>query len=177
MRRLILSWLGEKYQRRLGVATPYFDEIVRHAPGAVVPILGFVPATAYGSHSPEPVLHMVRLGATVAQDCGTCLEIGVRAARRAGVTEHDVESAVERRTADLTPELEAAVRFGDRMARLQDAPAERDVIRARFGERGLVEASIAAAGAMTFPVVQRGLGLARSCTAPIVTSGGEHRDE
>jgi alkylhydroperoxidase family enzyme len=177
MLRPLLFWLGERYQRRLGVATPYFDEVVRHAPGALVPILGFVPATAYGSRTPDNVLHMVRLGATVAQDCGTCLEIGVRMARRAGVAANDVEAAVRGRATDLAPELAAAVRFGDRIARLEDAPAERDVIRAHFGEGGLVEASIAAAGAMTFPVLQRGLGFARTCTAPGVQQPGDDRSE
>lgn len=163
MFRPVLRWLGHRYQRRLGVRTPYFEDVVRYAPGAIVPIVGFVPATLYGHRLPGELLHMIRLGATRTQDCGTCLEIGIHLARRDGVPEPLIESAVQGRAEGLEPELGAALRFGERLGRGEDAPQERELLRTRFGTPGLVEASIAAAGSLTFPALQLGLGHARAC--------------
>lgn len=163
MIRPILRWVARRHQRRLGVETPYLDEVIEHAPGAVVPILGFIPAAGYGSHLPPDTLHVVRLGATLAQDCGTCLSIEVNRALAAGVPREVIAAAVGGSRKTLEPELEAARRFGERVARGLDVEEERTSLRDRFGARGVIEASIAVAGALTFPAVQRGMGHARAC--------------
>lgn len=172
MVRSTLRWLGRQYQRRLGVSTPYFDDVVRHAPGAILPILGFIPATAYGHRLPPPALHMVRLGATTAQSCGICLDIGVRQARRAGVSADLIEAAIGGEGSRLEPALEAALRFGERLGSVGDAPEERELIREHYGTAGLVEASIAVAGSVTFPVLQRGLGYGSACSPPSLAGAG-----
>jgi len=177
MIRSVLYWLGRQHQRRLGVSTPYFDEVIRHAPGAVVPILGFLPATGYGSRMPVTALHMVRLGAAVSQDCGTCVEIGVQMASRDGVSPPLVEAAITGQGGRLDAGLAAALRFGERIARRQDAPGEREVIRAHFGNAGLVEASVAEAGSLTFPALQRGLGFSRACSVRDASYAEDRGDE
>lgn len=163
MIRGILKWLGRRHQKRLGVETPYFTELVEEAPGSIVPILGFMWAARSGSHLPVTVLHMVRLGATLSRDCGTCLEIGVRHALGDGVPRGVIDAALRGPGEALEADLEVALRFGERLGGGLDVEEERERLRARFGTRGVIDASIAVAGALTFPAVQRGMGYGVSC--------------
>lgn len=163
MFRPVLRWLGRRYQSRLGVETPYFDEVVEHAPGALLPIVGFMPSVSYGRCLPPTVLHMVRLGATMASDCGTCLEIAVNLAVRDGVSPEAVAMAVHGPRENLDSDARLGLQFGKRLGGALDVPAERAALLDRFGPRGPIEASIAVAGALTFPAVQRGMGFSRSC--------------
>ncbi|HSM04660.1 MAG TPA: carboxymuconolactone decarboxylase family protein [Longimicrobiales bacterium] len=163
MRRYLMGKLIEGFERRLGVELPYLNEIATHAPGAFVPILMFMPATAYGPTLPSTVIHMVRLGATQALDCGECLEIAVNVARQEGVGPEDIATALSGRADDLPAEHAEAFEFGRRLGVGQDAEEVRRAIRARYGERGLIEASMAAATSHLFPVLKKGMGFARAC--------------
>ena len=63
----------------------------------------------------------------------------------------------------LSPGVRAAFRFGQALALGLDAEEERARIRSEWGESALVEASVAAAYAVTFPIVKRGMGHAHAC--------------
>jgi hypothetical protein len=163
MIRAVLTWLTRRYQRHLGVETPYMDEVVEHAPGALLPLVGFIPASLYGRPLPTRVLHMVRLGATLSRECGTCLEIGTTLALRDGVPARLVEAAVRGAPEELGDELRLGLRFGERLGGGLEVHAEREEIRRRYGPRGVIAASVAVAGSLTFPAVQRGMGYGGAC--------------
>ena len=163
MRRYLLTKLTHRFERFLGVELPYLRAVVEHAPGAMIPIGMSMPAAGYGGVVPAPVLHMVRLGATQAQDCGECLQIAVNVARRDAVAGSDIEAAVHGRHSTLSEEYREAYLFGTHVGAGLDADELRESLRARYSERGLIELSMAAAGAQFFPVLKRGMGYARAC--------------
>ena len=182
MKRYILKRIVARLERFLGVDLPHLEEIVEQAPGAMVPIGLFMPASSYGRTVPSDVLHMVRIGATQAQECGECLQIAVNVARKEGVPPELLQAAVRGRFAELRPDLADAVEFGERVGSGLDASAEREALRARFGPRGVIEVSMAAATAHLFPALKRGMGFAQACrvdaldlgvTAPAETPAGE----
>jgi hypothetical protein len=74
-----------------------------------------------------------------------------------------VEAAV-RGDADALEDAEAeALAFAERVGTGLDANAERESVRRRFGDAGVVELSIAVASAHVFPVLKRGMGYAQAC--------------
>ena len=171
MTRYLLSRLIDHFERFLGVELPYLREIVTSAPGAMLPIGLFMPASSYGRHIPSDVLHMVRLGATKAQDCGECLQISVNIASRDGVSSSVLRAAVHGRIEHLSAALADAFLFGQGVGSGLEVTPEREALRSRFGERGVIEASMAAATALLFPALKRGMGFAQTCDLEALTIG------
>ena len=163
MKRLLLSKLVTRVEARLGVPLPYLRTVVDHAPSALLPIGLSMPAGAYGRRVPAPVLHMVRIGASWAQDCGECVQIAVNMALEDSVPAPEIQSALADRLDELPPDRREGFEFGSRISRGDQAEQIREALRARYGERGLIEASMAAAGAQFFPVLKRGMGFAQAC--------------
>lgn len=150
-------------ERRLGVELPYLREVGRSAPALLPRLFFFLPLSAYGRVVPSGVLHVARIGATLAQDCGECLPIAVNVALQDGVPRATVEAAVRGDT-DALAEAEAeALAFAERISSGLDAVEEREAVRARFGDAGVVEMASAVASSQLFPVLKRGMGFAVSC--------------
>lgn len=163
MIQTLLTKLVMRFEKTLGVGLPYLHAVVADAPGALVPIGLSMPASSYGQVVPAPVLHMVRLGATQALDCGECLQIAVNLAVKDSLEADDIRAALDGRLDHLSPEYAEAFEFG-RLASGQPVPLEtREAIRMRYSDRGLIEASMAASGAQFFPVLKRGMGYADAC--------------
>jgi alkylhydroperoxidase/carboxymuconolactone decarboxylase family protein YurZ len=150
-------------ERSLGVTLEYLREVGRVLPGALPRLAFFVPLVRYRRALPASVLNVARIGATLSQDCGECLQIAVNVALQEGVPRHTVEAAV-RGDADALEDAEAeALAFAERVGTGLDANAEREWVRRRFGDAGVVELSIAVASAHVFPVLKRGMGYAQAC--------------
>lgn len=173
MIRTLMMKLLARFERLLGVELPYLRVVIEYSPSALVPIALSMPPSAYGRRVPASVLHMVRLGATQAQDCGECLQIAVNMARRDAVDAEDIRAALAGRLGALPPEMAEAFEFG-RLAGGQPVSTDcREALRARYAEKGLIEASIAAASAQFFPVLKRGMGFAHACQLDRLEYGGD----
>ena len=160
MLRFLRQRLITRFEAVLGVGLPYLRHIERHRPGLMLPIGLSMPAMSYGSHMPFGLLHLVRLGATIAQDCGECLQIAVNMAARDGLAAETIRTALR---GDADGFEATAFAFGRQLGLGLDAPEERDAIRKQWGEQGLIEAANAAASALFFPALKRGLGFAEAC--------------
>lgn len=163
MRRFLLKKLAARFEGFLGVELPYLYSVIEHAPGAVFPIVLSMPSANYGKSVPAPVLHMARLGATKAQDCGECLQIAVNVALQEDVSANHIEAVLTGRQSDSPSEYVDAFEFGSRVGAGFEADELRSAMRDRYSERGLIELSMAAAGAQFFPVLKRGMGFAEAC--------------
>ena len=122
------------------------------------------PFLEHRTHVAPAPWHLARLAATRAQDCGTCVQTIVNAARADGVAADTLGAAL----ADgdgLAPDEALAWRFGDAVARQADG---RDAliaeVRAAFGEAGHAELALAVATAQLFPILKRGLGQDIACS-------------
>jgi len=120
----------------------------------------------YAKHTTADIRHLAALGATRAQDCGACVQIGVNLARGDGVEAEVLRAALGRDSS--TPLAEAqrdALHFG-RAVTLQERGAAdlRERLRNRFGDGAVVELSWAVAVAQFYPVLERAMGFAESCS-------------
>jgi len=161
--RRVLRRLVRAYEKSLGTELPYLDDVVTHRPGALLPLSALAVGGRFGRRMPTDTLHMVRIGATWAHDCGACVQIAVDFAVADGLSPSAIENALEGRDELLSPGMRSAFRFGEAVALGRDGESEREFIRAEWGRAALVEASVAAAYAVTFPILKRGMGHARAC--------------
>jgi alkylhydroperoxidase family enzyme len=151
-------------ERRLGGSLDYVRHILDTSFGAFLRFTWVLPLNEYRRALPADAYFVARLAATRDADCGTCLQIEANLARRAGVPADVVRAAVDGRPDALPRPLQDVHRLAEAVVRATyDEDGLREELRARFGERGLVELALAIASCRVFPVVKRTLGYAKSC--------------
>jgi alkylhydroperoxidase family enzyme len=164
--RAIIERQLRKEERLLGTGSlDYVRHILRTARGAFFRFMGVMPLAQYRRSLPPDAYHVARLVATQHEDCGTCVQIEVRLARKSGVSAEIVRAAIERKPETLPERLAAVYRFAEAVVAATYAEGDlRERIRKEYGERGLVEMALGMASCRVFPVTKRALGFAVSCS-------------
>lgn len=158
-------------ERRLGVALPYMREIARVAPDLLDRLTQITNVAQYAEHAPRDIRHLAALGATTAQDCGACVQIGVNLALADGVEPELLRTALSSdEAAPLTEEQADAFEFGRAVAvQSPDTDVLRQRLRERHGDAAVVSLSWAIAVAQFYPILKRAMGFAQTCSAYGVT--------
>ena len=164
LRRLILGRIGS-VEKEWGVSLEYCKFILRVSLRAFFKFGKFMAVDEYRRVLPVGPCYVARIVAVRDADCGTCVQIAVKQARKAGVPAEQLRAALDGNLNALPEELREAYRFAEAVITAsseQDALRER--IRQRFGDEGLIEMALAIASCRTFPMVKRALGYAVSCS-------------
>ena len=123
---------------QLGVELDHLRTMGRVTQGLLGRVALFMPLLAYRKRVPNDLFQMAALGATLAQDCGHCLQIAVNLAVQSGMAPKVVEAAVRGRTEALTGAQADAFVFGERVSTGLDVEEVRRALEARVGEGGMV---------------------------------------
>lgn len=133
----------------------------------------FRPLSLHRRRAPVVLWHLARIAADREQDCGTCLQIAVTAARRDGVPAATLRAALADDAAGLTADERLAVAYGRAVAaRAPDVDVCVTQVRSRWGETVLTELALAVATVQVFPVLKRGLGQATACALVEIDTDG-----
>jgi len=164
MLQAFFNWQISKMERHLGVSLDYFRHVAATSPSAAIRMARFSKLAQAGK-GPREALLVASIVGSMADDCGSCVQIGVNLARKAGVS-REVLSAILARDPDRLPaELADVYRFSEAVTMNTDEQDDaRERIRKRFGEKGLIEISMAVAMHRVYPTFKRGLGFAKSCS-------------
>lgn len=163
IRQLILRRLAAE-EKQLGASLDYMRHILSVSLGAFFKFVKIFPLASYRRALPAAPCHVARLVATRDADCGTCLQIEVNLARKAGVPVEVLRAALDARPELLSEELADVYRFAEAVVKATyDEGPLRERLRSRYGERGLVEVAMAMAACRVFPIAKRALGYAVSC--------------
>ena len=150
-------------ERQTGCEMPYLRTLADASGGAFTRWMLAMPAADYRKAAPRDAWHLARLGATVAQDCGTCVQVVVTVAQRDGVAATTLRQALDD-PYGLYDDAKAAYQFGHSVAsQANDVAARVAEVEALFGHEAHVELAMAVATCHLFPVVKRGLGQALAC--------------
>ncbi len=151
-------------ERQTGCEMPYLKTLADTSRGAFARWMLAMPAAQYRQRAPLDAWHLARLGATVAQDCGTCVQLIVTVAQRDGVSTTTLRQALDAPD-DLYGDARAAYAFGHAVAsQAADVADHVAEVEALFGHEAHVELAMAVATCQIFPVIKRGLGQALSCS-------------
>jgi alkylhydroperoxidase family enzyme len=123
IRRLILRKLDAE-ERKLGVSVEYLRHIVRVSLRAFFKLLRVIPLATYRRRLPLDALHVARLAAVRAADCGTCLQITANLAKQDGVPLEILRAAVAGNPGALPPQMAEVFRFAEAVARASGAEEE-----------------------------------------------------
>lgn len=164
----MFSWFIDrqitKAERDLGVSLDYARWIARVSLPATLRMAKFT--KLLNKHrGPTRAVHVASIVGAMADDCGSCVQIGVNLARKAGVPRELLEAVVRRNPDGLPDDLADLYHFAD--ATTQNGPQldeYRERVRGHYGDEGLVEIALAVAMHRVFPTLKRGLGFAKSCS-------------
>lgn len=127
----------------------------------------FLQATALARHRetvpPEASL-VAGLVGVMAEDCGSCVQILVDMAREGGVHDAVIEAVLVADTSKMTGDAQIAFLFASAIvARSSAADDIREIVRQRWGDKGIVDLTMATQANRLYPMVKTGLGFAGSC--------------
>jgi alkylhydroperoxidase family enzyme len=143
----------------------YLHELIDDAPAAFEAYLGFQQSMgAFRGAAPDDVRCVARVAAVQSEDCGPCLQLGVRMAVEAGVDKELIRTALQRPEA-LPPKMRRVYDFARAVAVNAPESAElREQVLADYGRDVVAELAVTIAAARVYPTIKRGFGLAKSCS-------------
>lgn len=132
----------------------------------------FLQATALARHRetvpPEASL-VAGLVGVMAEDCGSCVQILIHMAREGGVHDAVIEAVLVADTSKMTGDAQLAFLFASAIvARSSVADDIREIVRQRWGDKGIVDLTMATQANRLYPMVKTGLGFAGSCQNVLV---------
>jgi len=168
LRRFIQSRISAA-EKDLGVPLEYSRYILRVSLRAFFKFAKFLAVDGYRRVLPPGPSCVARIVAVRDEDCGTCVQIAVNQARKAGVPAKHLQAVLDGNLDVLPEELQEAYRFAESVVtRSGTEGASRELIRLRYGDEGLIEMALAIASCRVFPVTKRALGYAVSCSSVVV---------
>lgn len=151
-------------EKQVGCEMPYLRTLADASGAAFRRWMLAMPVTMYRKRAALDAWHLARLGATVAQDCGTCVQVIVTVAQDAGVAATTLRQALDDPT-QLYDDARDAYAFGHAVAsQAEDVPHHVARMDALFGHEAHVELALAVATCQIFPALKRGLGQSLACS-------------
>lgn len=169
MLRWFLSRLIDKAEQQTRENADWMRDMLGYSRAAFVKFALFVPLARHRSAAPADALHIARIAAAKAEDCGPCLQTTINYALAGGVSPTLVKAAADGDIEALGPDLGAVYRFADAVANRDPAcEDERPTLCELYGAAAIVDFSLAIATTRVFPTVKRGMGYALSCNKVVI---------
>ena len=160
-------------ENTIGVPLDYQRDMAAAAPGSALKLQEIARLIRENQSVPEHVALMAALGATMAEDCGDCVQIYVNLALKAGIDKAIVKAALENHLSDLPADLKLGFCFGRVVSENDPMLLEKGAaLEAKFGRKALVDLALVIALARFYPTVKRALGHSRTCAEARVSVEG-----
>jgi alkylhydroperoxidase family enzyme len=164
LRTIILARIASA-EKNWGVSLEYCKFILRVSRRAFFKFAKFLAVDEYRRVLPAAPFYVARIVAIRDADCGSCVQIAVSQAKKAGVPAEILRAVVDGNLDNLPEELRDACQFAEAVVTSNgEEDALRERIRLRYADEGLIEMALAIASCRTFPTIKRALGYAVSCS-------------
>ena len=133
-------------------------------------------ASSHREVVPVEASFAAKIVGALAEDCGPCTQLVVDMALEAGMPKDQIEAVLRRDLRAMTATTSRlAFRFADAVVRRSaDDEDYRDAVRAQWGEKGVIDLTMALQMGRMFPMVKAALGYAKECRR--VTVDGHNVD-
>jgi hypothetical protein len=173
------SWIARRVLRatskRYGYDTSYLDMMLKASPSAFFKFAPVMKAAGHREVIPVDASFAAKLVGALAEDCGPCTQLCVDMALEAGMPKDQIEAVLRRDPRAMNGATVLGYRFADAVVRRsKDDDEYRDAVRAEWGEKGVIDLTMALQMGRMFPMVKAGLGYAKECRR--VTVDGHNVD-
>jgi hypothetical protein len=162
------SWIARRtlraFARRYGYDVSYLEMMLNHSPAAFFKFAPLMKASAHREAVPIDASFAAKIVGALAEDCGPCTQLVVDMALEAGMPRDQIEAVLRRDPRAMNDATTLGFRFADAVARRSaDDDEFRDAVLAQWGEKGVIDLTLALQMGRMFPMVKAGLGYAREC--------------
>ena len=162
------SWIARRMLRatnkRYGYDTSYLDMMLKQSPSAFFKFASLVKAAGHREVVAVDASFAAKLVGALAEDCGPCTQLCVDMALEAGMPQDQIEAVLRRDPRAMNRATILGFRFADAVVRRSADDGEcRDAIRAQWGDKGVIDLTMALQLGRMFPMVKAGLGYAKEC--------------
>ena len=174
------SWIARRtlraFAKRYGYDVSYLLMMLNESPAGFFKFAPLLKASAHREAVPIDASFAAKIVGALAEDCGPCTQLVVDMALEAGMPKDQIEAVLRRDPRAMNEATTLGFRFADAVVR-RAAEAEdefRDAVRAQWGQKGVIDLTLALQMGRMFPMVKAGLGYARECRR--VAVGGNNVD-
>jgi hypothetical protein len=169
----MLDWFARAYLKRMGARydydVTYMLALLDQSPKAFFAFAKLFPLAQHRESAPKDAVLAAKLMGAMFEDCGPCTQLVVNFAREQGVDPAQIEAVLRRDVRAMNDNVALGFRFAD--AILNRFPSEdevREVVRAEWGDKGVIDLTLALQVGRIFPMVKAGLGYAKECRRVVV---------
>jgi hypothetical protein len=175
MRKFIARRMLRAFSKRYGYDMSYAETMLRESPSAFFKLAPLMKASAHREVVPAEASFAAKITGELAEDCGPCTQLCVDMALEAGMAKDQIEAVLRRDVRAMTPDVLLGYQFADTVVRrsLEDETI-RDAVRARWGDKGVIDLTMALQMGRLFPMLKLALGYAKECRR--VTVAGDQVD-
>ncbi len=164
MRRFFARRALDRFGARYDYDVGYMHHMLQTSPSALLGFAGLTKLARHRKAAPVQAFYAAKLVGALTEDCGPCTQLAARMAEEAGVPAASIQAVLTRNRAAMNGDTFLGFRFADALARrLPDLDGARDAVRARWGEMGVLDLTLAVQIGRVFPMVKAGLGFAEAC--------------
>jgi hypothetical protein len=174
------SWIARRtlraFAKRYGYDVSYLEMMLNCSPSAFFKFAPLMKAAAHREAVPIDAGFAAKIVGALAEDCGPCTQLVVDMALESGMPRDQIEAVLRRDPRAMNEATTLGFRFADAVVR-RAAEAEdefRDAVRAQWGQKGVIDLTLALQMGRMFPMVKAGLGYSKECRR--VTVGGNNID-
>jgi alkylhydroperoxidase family enzyme len=147
--------------KRYGYDTSYLDMMRKQSPSAFFKFAPLMKAAGHREVAPVDASFAAKLVGALAEDCGPCTQLVVDMALEAGMAKDQIEAVLRRDPGAMNSTTLLGFRFADAVVRRSQDDEHREAVRARWGEKGVIDLTLALQMGRMFPMVKAGLGYAK----------------
>jgi len=167
------NWIARRMLRatskRYGYDASYLEMMLKTSPSAFFKFASLMKAAGHREVVPLDAAFAAKLVGALAEDCGPCTQLCVDMALEAGMPKDQIEAVLRRDPRAMNGDTVLGYRFADAVVRKSaDDDEYRDAIRVQWGEKGVIDLTLALQMGRMFPMVKAGLGYAKECRRVIV---------
>ena len=167
------KWLARRRLRKMGARynydISYMEMVLDEAPDAFFKFAKIMGVANYRKVVPIDACYAAKLVGALHEDCGPCTQLVVDMALEAGVANNQIEAVLNGKCAAMNDATCLGYRFARAVADRSAAEDEaREAIRAEWGNKGVIELTLALQIGRIFPMVKAGLGFAKECRRVVV---------
>jgi hypothetical protein len=164
MRKFIARRMLRGFSKRYGYDTSYAEAMLNEAPAAFFKLAPLMKAAEHREAVPVETSFAAKLTGALAEDCGPCTQLCVDMALEGGMAKDQIEAVLRRNVKAMTPDVALGFQFADAIVRRSvEDDIYREAVRARWGDKGVIDLAMGLQMGRLFPMMKLALGYAKEC--------------